>query len=54
MKSHLYTALGALKVGMDILLKEEKVGVDRIYGHGGFSKLHVSDKVIWLLRSMHR
>ena len=38
MKSHLYTALGALKVGMDILLKEEKVEVDRIYGHGGFFK----------------
>ncbi|MBQ6322124.1 MAG: ATPase, partial [Lachnospiraceae bacterium] len=30
MRSHLYTSLGAVKLGMDILLKEEKVTVDRI------------------------
>ncbi len=35
MRSHLYTALGAVKLGMDILLKEEKVPLDRIMGHGG-------------------
>ena len=38
MRVHLYTALGALKVGMDILLKEEKVAIDTILGHGGLFK----------------
>ncbi len=38
MRSHLCTALGALKVGMDILLKEEKVEIDEILGHGGLFK----------------
>lgn len=38
MRAHLYAALGALKLGMDILLDEEKVGIDKIYGHGGFFK----------------
>lgn len=38
MRVHLFTALGALKVGMDILLKEEQVTIDRILGHGGFFK----------------
>lgn len=38
MRSHLFTALGALKVGMDILLKEENVAIDSILGHGGLFK----------------
>lgn len=38
MRSHLYTALGALKIGMDILLKEENVTIDTIFGHGGLFK----------------
>ncbi|MFG6330877.1 MAG: FGGY-family carbohydrate kinase [Lachnospiraceae bacterium] len=38
MRAHLYTSLGALKVGLDILMKEEKVAVDRITGHGGLFK----------------
>lgn len=38
MRVHLFTALGALKVGMDILLKEEKVEIDEILGHGGLFK----------------
>lgn len=38
MKVHLYTSLGAVKLGMDILMEEEKVKVDRIMGHGGFFK----------------
>ena len=38
MRSHLFTALGALKVGMDILLKEEDVAIDSILGHGGLFK----------------
>ena len=38
MRVHLFTALGALKVGMDILLKEEHVEIDSILGHGGLFK----------------
>lgn len=38
MKVHLYTSLGAVKLGMDILMEQEKVKVDRITGHGGFFK----------------
>ena len=38
MKVHLYTSLGAVKMGLDILRKDEKVKVDRIMGHGGFFK----------------
>ena len=38
MKVHLYTSLGAVKLGLDILLKEESVKLDRIMGHGGFFK----------------
>lgn len=30
MRANLYTSLGALKVGLDILLKEEEVAIDRI------------------------
>ena len=38
MRANLYTALGALKVGMDILLKEEHVEIDTMLGHGGLFK----------------
>jgi sugar (pentulose or hexulose) kinase len=38
MRTHICSALGALKLGMDILLEEEKVAIDQIYGHGGFFK----------------
>ena len=38
MRSHLYTALGALKIGMDILMKEEHVELDNLLGHGGLFK----------------
>lgn len=38
MRVHLFTALGALKVGLDILLKGEAVKVDQILGHGGLFK----------------
>ncbi len=36
MRAHLYGAIGVLKFGNDILLKEEHVKVDRITGHGGY------------------
>lgn len=41
MRSHLYSAVATLKIGMDILLKEEHVAVDSLMGHGGFFKTPV-------------
>ena len=41
MRSHLYSAMAALKIGNDILLKEEKVQVDSLMGHGGLFKTPV-------------
>lgn len=38
MRAHLFGAIGVLKIGNDILLKEENVKVDRITGHGGYFK----------------
>ena len=38
MRVNLYTSLGAVKLGMDILLKQEGVKLDRIMGHGGLFK----------------
>ena len=38
MRAQLYGAIGVLKIGNDILLKEENVKVDRITGHGGYFK----------------
>lgn len=38
MRVNLYTSLAALKIGMDLLLKEEKVQVDKLLGHGGLFK----------------
>ncbi|MCR4657394.1 MAG: FGGY-family carbohydrate kinase [Lachnospiraceae bacterium] len=38
MRMHLYSALGALKSGMDLLFKSEDVKVDEMFGHGGYFK----------------
>ena len=38
MRAHLYASIGVLKIGNDILLKQEGVKVDRITGHGGLFK----------------
>ena len=38
MRVHLFTSLGALKTGMDILFKEEDVKLDKLLGHGGLFK----------------
>ena len=38
MRVHLFTALGALKTGLDILFKEEGVQADEVLGHGGLFK----------------
>ena len=41
MRTHLYSALATLKIGMDILLKQEHVTVDSLMGHGGLFKTPV-------------
>jgi sugar (pentulose or hexulose) kinase len=41
MRVHLFTAMGALKIGMDLLLKQEAVKLDEILGHGGLFKTPV-------------
>jgi sugar (pentulose or hexulose) kinase len=38
MRVHLFSSLGALKIGMDILFEQEKVKLDQLLGHGGFFK----------------
>ncbi|MGI6243177.1 MAG: xylulokinase [Prevotella sp.] len=38
MRAQLYAAIGVLKIGNDVLFKDEKVNVDRITGHGGYFK----------------
>lgn len=38
MRAHLYASVGVLKLGNDILFKEERIKVDRITGHGGLFK----------------
>src|SRR5699024_11003928 len=47
MKTHLLTAFGALKIGMDILIKKENVQLDSILAHGGLFKTPlVGQKVV--------
>ena len=38
MRVNLFTALGALRTGLDILFEKESVQIDEIRGHGGFFK----------------
>ena len=38
MRTHLLSALATLKIGLDILTGQEKVPIDKLYGHGGFFK----------------
>ena len=38
MRTHLYSSLATLKIGMDILFKQEGVTLDNIMGHGGLFK----------------
>jgi sugar (pentulose or hexulose) kinase len=47
MRVHLFSALGALKIGLDILFDQEQVKLDQILGHGGFFKTkQVGQKVM--------
>lgn len=54
MRVHLFTALGALKDGLDILLKEEGVQIDKMYGHGGLFKTPVVGQRIMAQPLIHR
>ena len=38
MRVHLFSALGALKIGLDILFEQEQVKIEQVLGHGGFFK----------------
>lgn len=38
MRTHLFASLGALRIGMDILVEQERVKLDQLLGHGGFFK----------------
>ena len=38
MRTNIFSALGALTIGLGVLLEEEKVKIDHIFGHGGFFK----------------
>lgn len=38
MRSHLYSSIATLKIGMDILTDDEKVALDVLMGHGGLFK----------------
>ena len=41
MRTNLYSALATLKIGNDILSKEENVAIDKLMGHGGLFKTPV-------------
>ncbi|WP_050614034.1 xylulokinase [Bacillus testis] len=41
MRAHLFSAFSALKIGMDILTKNENATIDRILAHGGLFKTPV-------------
>ena len=38
MRTHLFSSLGALRIGLDILFVQEQVKIEQILGHGGFFK----------------
>ncbi|GEK60185.1 ATPase [Marinococcus halophilus] len=41
MRTHLFSAFGALKIGMDLLTKEEDVAIHTMFAHGGLFKTPV-------------
>ena len=38
MKTHIYSAFSTLKIGIDLLKKNEDIEINSIYGHGGIFK----------------
>ncbi|MDG2942726.1 xylulokinase [Exercitatus varius] len=46
-RTHLYGAFGAMKLGVDILIQREKVNIAQILGHGGIFKTpNVASKIL--------
>ena len=46
-RTHLFTSLCALRIGLNVLMDEEGVQVDEIRGHGGFFKTaHVGQRIM--------
>jgi len=46
MRTHILSALATLKIGLDILNREEQIEVDKLYGHGGFFKTPVVGQTV--------
>ncbi|MGX8850491.1 xylulokinase [Amedibacillus sp. YH-ame10] len=43
----MYSSIATLKLGMDILIKEENITIENLFGHGGFFKtLEVGQKIM--------
>ncbi|ONI47687.1 ATPase, partial [Candidatus Epulonipiscium fishelsonii] len=38
MRTHLFTTLGAIRIGTDLLVNKENIKLEKILGHGGFFK----------------
>ena len=38
MRTHLFASLATLRIGMDVLLKDEGIRLDRMFAHGGLFK----------------
>jgi len=38
MRAHLYAPMATMKLGLRILMEEEHVEIEKLYGHGGFFK----------------
>ncbi len=38
MRTHLFSCIATLKIGLDLLIKKENIRIDKIYGHGGLFK----------------
>ncbi|QPZ38436.1 xylulokinase [Paramicrobacterium chengjingii] len=46
-RAHLYSAFGALATGMQVLLRDENVALDELFGHGGiFRTVGVAQQVL--------
>lgn len=41
MRAQLFAAMGTLRIGMDILFEQERVALDKLYGHGGLFKTKI-------------
>jgi sugar (pentulose or hexulose) kinase len=51
---HLFSALGVLRIGLDILFERENVTIDQILGHGGFFKtVEVGQKIMAAALNVH-